>query len=95
MNFDKPPIEKSANEQLENSKEILSCNRMPITIEINGHLENVWAKYQLGREIIIGDCTKCGKESQELEIQKPENVEVETDSPEIEKMVYSKLFSKT
>lgn len=66
-------------------------NRMPITVEIDGHTESVWTRYQLGREVIIANCTKCGKKDQELEIQKPENIEVETSDPEIRKVVLEKL----
>jgi hypothetical protein len=66
-------------------------NRMPITVEIDGRTDNVWTRYQLGREVIIADCTKCGKKDQELEIQKPENIEVETSDPEIRKVVLEKL----
>lgn len=72
-------------------KERPQYNRMPITVEINGQPENVWTKYQLGNEVIIADCTKCGKEQQELAIQRPENIEVETSDPEIKKMVLEKL----
>ena len=67
-------------------------NRMPITVEIDGRTENVWTRYQLGRETIIADCTKCGKKDQEIEIQKPENIEVETNDPEIKKAVLEKLL---
>ena len=66
-------------------------NRMPITVEIDGRTDNVWTRYQLGREVIIADCTKCGKKDQELEIQKPENIEIETSDPEIRKVVLEKL----
>jgi hypothetical protein len=66
-------------------------NRMPITIEIDGRLENVWTRYQLGRETIIGDCPECGKKYQEIEIQKPENIEAETSDPEIRGVVLEKL----
>ena len=67
-------------------------NRMPITVEIDGQLENVWTRYQLGHETIIGDCPECGKKDQEIEIQKPENIEVETSEPEIKKVVLEKLL---
>lgn len=66
-------------------------NRMPITIEIDGRLENIWTNYQFGREIIIADCTKCGKKDQEIEIQKPENITIKTSDPEIRKVVLEKL----
>lgn len=81
------------NERVIFSRKEKECqqNRMPITIEINGRPENIWTRYQLGREVIIADCTKCGKKNQKLEIQKPENIEVETSDPEIRKAVLEKL----
>lgn len=72
-------------------KEQLQYNRMPITIELEGNLVNIWAKYTLGREMIIADCTRCGEKQKELEIQKPENIVIETDDPKVKEFVESKL----
>lgn len=74
----------------------MSWTKMPITIEINGQKENIWAEYQLGTDVMIAECNKCGKKDQELEVQKPINVKIESDDPEIEKTVRKKtrMFGK-